>query len=212
MRGLRTFSLTVLALGAAASAAAFAGFSIKPTGNQKLNIQTGTTVLEQGGSATDAKSGITVEGKYIEYKDGDFLRARTATLTTKDGGRMTSDSADYSAKSGVLTATGHINYSDARLKGLVADSATFQTRGSLVVARGNVHSDQPALSANTVVVDYKNNRAVMYGNYRYNYGGTSLAGSRADATLFVSWDRNGKPSVTTKPSTEQLAVFRDFLK
>ena len=210
MRGLRPFTISLLALGAA-SAATFAGFSIKPNGSQKLNIQTGTTVLEQGGSATDAGRGLTVEGKYIEYKDGDFLRAKTAILTTRAGGRMTADSADYDAKGGALTATGHIAYSDPRLKGLVADSATVSKSG-VVVARGKVHSEQPSLSANTLAVDYQNSRAVLYGNYRYNANGTVLGSPKNDATLYITWDKSGKTSATSKPTAEQLAVFRDFLK
>lgn len=212
MRVFPSLSLTLLALGAAASAASFAGFSIKPNGDQKLNLQTGVTVLASGGSATDAQSGLTVAGKYIEYKDGDFLRAREATLTTRDGGKLTADNAEYNAKTGELKASGHLVYNDARVKGLTADAGSVQSREGLLVAHGNVKSQTPLMSANTVVVDTRNNRAVMYGNYRYNYGGSSLASAKPDATLYVTWDASGKASATTRPSTAQLAAFQAYLR
>lgn len=212
MRTFSRLSLTLLSLGVVASAASFAGFSIKPNGDQKLNLQTGVTVLAQGGSASDAQSGLTVAGKYIEYKDGEFLKAREATLTTRDGGRLTADSADYDARTGELKASGHLVYNDARVKGLTAESGSVQTREGMLVARGNVKSETPLMSADTVIVDYQHNRALMSGNYRYNYGGTSLASSKADARLYVTWDAQGKASATSKPTAAQLAAFQPYLR
>lgn len=204
--------LTLSALLGVAFAADFAGFTIKPYGDQKLNLATGTTVLAAGGLASDAARGVSVDAKYIEYKEGDWLRARDAKLTTKDGGTLLGQSVDYQAKSGLLSATGNLQYNDKRVQGLSAKSISLDTKGRLAVATGGVNSESPAMSANTVVVDYANNRAVMFGNYKYSYNRTRLSSAKADAVLLVTWNAQGQPSATTRPTDAQLQPYKAYLK
>lgn len=209
---MRRATFLTLTLFGAASAASFAGFSIKPYGDQKLNLQTGVTILSKGGVASDAARGVTVDAQYIEYKQDDRLTARDAKLSTKDGGVLVGKTVEYNAKSGVLVATGDLEYNDARVKGLTAPSISLDTNRKLAVATGGVKSETNGLSANTVVVDYAQNRAVMYGNYVYNYNGTRLKGSKADSVLFVTWNADGKASTNSKPTAEQLKPYQTYLK
>lgn len=204
--------ITATALLGVASAATFAGFSIQPAGDQKLNLQTGVTTLAQGGTATDAKNGLKVEAKFIEYKDGAYLKARTATLTTSAGGVLKADQANYDAPSAVLSATGNLKFNDKNVKDLTADAIQVDSKRRLVIARGNVKGGDPSMSANTVVVDYAGRRAVMYGNYKYTYGRTKLSNAQPNATLFVTWNAQGQPQATTRPAPDQLAPFQAYLK
>ncbi|WP_052351713.1 hypothetical protein [Deinococcus pimensis] len=204
--------LPTLVLLGVASAANFAGFAIKPYGDQKVNLATGVTTLPKGGVATDAKQGVTVDAKFIEFKEGDYLAATTAKLVTKDGGTLTGDKLDYRVRSGNLTATGNLKYDDENVKGLTAQSMTIDATKKIGVAVGGVRSATPAMNADRVVVDYENNRAVMYGNYRYSFGGTRLASAKPDATLLVTWNGQGRPSVTSRPTAQQLAPYQAYLK
>jgi len=209
---MKRLALPLLALTAVASAANFAGFAIKPYGDQKVNLATGVTTLAKGGVATDAKQGVTVDAKFIEYKDGDYLNATDAKLVTKDGGTLTGDRISYKVKGGQLSASGDLKYDDQYVKGLTAPSMTIDATRKFAVATGGVTSASPVMRADTVVVDYENNRAVMYGNYRYAYGATRLSSSKADAVMLVTWTGQGRPNVTSRPTTQQLAPYKAYLK
>ncbi len=196
----------------AASAATFAGFTIKPTGDQKLDLKSGTTVLAQGGTATDAERGLSVKAGHIEYKDGAWLHAKNAILTTQDGGTLTAQKVEYTVDTDGLSASGDIKYNDKRVRDLTAQNISLSSKAGVVVASGQVASADPHMAADKVVVDYRGNRALMVGNYKYQYGRTKLSGNKPDATLLVTWNAQNQPSVTTKPSAAQLAPFQPYLK
>ncbi|PYE54775.1 hypothetical protein [Deinococcus yavapaiensis] len=209
---MKRLVVTMLAALGIASAATFAGFQIKPYGNQKLNLQTGATVLEAGGVATDAERGVTVDARYIEFKDGAWLRARGAKLTTEDGGALSADNVEYSAAKGDLTAKGNLVYNDSRVRGLTAASLTLEADSKIVSATGSVKSVTPIMQADTVVVDYQHRRAVMRGNYRYSFGGTRLGNARPDAVLLVTWDGKNKPVATSRPNAAIVKQYEAYWK
>lgn len=209
---MKRFFVPVLATLGVASAATFAGFQIKPYGNQKLNLQTGATVLDAGGVATDAERGVTVDARYIEFKDGAWLRAKSAKLSTEEGSVLTADNVEYSAAKGDLTAKGNLLYNDARVRGLTASSITLETDTKIVYASGGVKSVNPIMQANTVVVDYDNRRALMRGNYRYSFGGTRLGNARPDAVLLLTWDGKNKPVATNRPDPAVVKKYEAYWK
>lgn len=209
---MKRASLFALFLLGAASAATFAGFTIKPTGDQKLDLRTGTTVLPQGGTATDAGRGLSVKAGSIEYKDGAWLKARDAILTTNDGGTLSAQNVNYTVTADQLTASGSVVYNDKRVHDLTAQGVTLDSKAKIIVASGQVKSLDPQLAADKVVVDYANNRALMVGHYQYQYGRTKLSGAKDGATLLITWNAQNQPSATTKPSAAQLAPFQPYLK
>jgi len=209
---MRRLALLATATLGVATAATFAGFTIKPYGDQKLNLQTGVTVMDEGGIANDATRGVTVDAKYIEFRDNDYLRARHAKLTTRDGGSLTATNVEYTAKNGMLKASGNMHYNNDNVKGLTADSMTLDIAKRIGIATGNVKSSRPSMSANTVIVDYANERALMVGNYRYSLGGRRLNNRSDSAVLLVTWNNQGFPSPNSKPTSEQLAPFQPYLK
>ncbi|MBB6098546.1 lipopolysaccharide assembly outer membrane protein LptD (OstA) [Deinobacterium chartae] len=209
---MKRFLMLSAALAATALAASFAGFSVKPTGEQKLDITTGVTVLPQGGTVQDAKNGVNVDAKWIEFKDGDYLKAKSASLRTEQGGSLSAAQVDYNAKSGLLNASGNLQYTDARLKNLTAKSVVMETQRQLAVASGGVRGTQPGLQADTVVVDYGNNRALLYGNYRWENGKTRLRGDKDNSALLVSFADPNNLKVSTKVPADVLKAYSAYLK
>ncbi|MEN3011218.1 MAG: hypothetical protein ABDI20_09740, partial [Candidatus Bipolaricaulaceae bacterium] len=61
----------------------FAAFSVEPFGPQRVNLDTGVTILPQGGILTDNESGLRLKGGYVEYKEGSFVRARGVELLSQ---------------------------------------------------------------------------------------------------------------------------------
>ncbi|GEM47947.1 hypothetical protein [Deinococcus cellulosilyticus] len=204
--------LIISALCGVSLAASFSGFDIKPKGNQDVDLVTGITTLPQGGMVTDSKNGIKIDAQFIEMKEGDFLKAKTAKLTTSDGGLLTASNVEYSVKNNNLTATGKINYKDDNIKDLGADKVVVNTKDHIIVASGGVQAQAPAIKANMVLADYEKNVAVLYGNYSFQSGKQKLSNKSGTGLLFVKFNAKGEATATTKPSAEQLAAFKSYLK
>lgn len=200
-------------LSSVALAASFSGFSIKPYGDQTLDLPTGVTTLDKGGVVTDAEHGVTIDAQFMELKEGDFLKARDAKLrgNTVDG-VLTATNLDYRVKTGLLNATGTLTYSDKLVKNLKAKNGILDLKKQFLVITGGVSSDSPAISGNTLLVDYDTRTAVLQGNYKYSFEGTKLSGKTDKSILFVSWNAQGKMKAISNPKSEQLKGYAAYLK
>ncbi|WP_043816590.1 hypothetical protein [Deinococcus maricopensis] len=194
-----------------ALAGTFGGFQIKPYGNERLDLGTGLTTLDKGGVATDSKTGLSIDAKTMQYKDGVNLKAQNATLKTREGGTLRAQNTTYDVPTGVLTAQGDLKYGDGRVRDLTADTVQYDSKKGIVIARGNVRVAEPNLRGNLLVADLNSNRAVLYGNYAYASGGTKLSNAKNDATLLITFT-GSKSSATTRPLPEALAPFKAYLK
>ena len=200
-------------LSSVALAASFSGFSIKPYGDQTLDLPTGVTTLDKGGVVTDAEHGVTIDAQFMELKEGDFLKARDAKLrgNTVDG-VLTATNLDYRVETGLLNATGTLTYSDKLVKNLKAKNGILDLKKQFLVITGGVSSDSPAISGNTLLVDYDTRTAVLQGNYKYSFEGTKLSGKTDKSILFVSWNAQGKMKAISNPKSEQLKGYAAYLK
>ena len=61
-----------------------ADMSVQPYGDQIINGDN-SQVLPSGGIVDDSKHGVKIDAKYIEFKAGEYVRAKTATIITKNG-------------------------------------------------------------------------------------------------------------------------------
>lgn len=210
---MKRFILSTLMLSSVALAASFSGFSIKPYGDQTLDLPTGVTTLDKGGVVTDAEHGVTIDAQFMELKEGDFLKARDAKLrgNTVDG-VLTATNLDYRVKTGLLNATGTLTYSDKLVKNLKAKNGILDLKKQFLVITGGVSSDSPAISGNTLLVDYDTRTAVLQGNYKYSFEGTKLSGKTDKSILFVSWNAQGKMKAISNPKSEQLKGYAAYLK
>ena len=177
-----------------ACAASFGAFQITPKGEQKINLETGLTELPGGGTATDARSGLTLKAGRMSFRSGETLSASGVTLTTRDGSTLRADSVRFDQRSGVLSASGHLNFRNAQISGLSADAVQIYSRTSAVVASGRVRAVKPALSAGRIVVLDGGKRVLLSGPYTLSSAGSSYANARPDSRLLLSADvTTGRP-------------------
>lgn len=167
-----------------ALASRFAGFEVKPRGNSELDVGTGIYTLPSGGTITDNKSGLVLEARYIQYKDGEFIRAQGANLKTKEGD-FSASSLEYLQKPDTLRMTG-VRFSSKEFQALTAQQGLL-LKEDILVLKGQVRSSKPALEASTLVVDTARMQALVLGNFTFRDGATILRGNRPDSTLLLSF-------------------------
>jgi len=197
----------LLAVSALLLGARFAGFSVEANGDQQVDLATGVTTLPRGGTLTDSKNGLKLVAPYIQYKDGEFIRARQAQLNTGDT-RFNALELDYQFKGEVL-----------RLKGLTLSSKDFSqisaqeglawlAEDRLVLA-GEIRSQSPQLRASKMVVDSQSRQALVIGSFSFQDGNVRLSGNRADSLLLLTF-QGGKTQATSRVPADVLARLRPF--
>ncbi|PZA08762.1 MULTISPECIES: hypothetical protein [unclassified Meiothermus] len=200
--GLFSVLIAVLLLGAR-----FAAFSVEANGDQQVDLATGVTTLPQGGTLTDNQNGLRLVAPYIQYKEGEFIRARQAQLSTGEA-RFIALELDYQFKGEIL-----------RLKEATVNSPDFGNISAQdglallgenrLVLSGNIRSQTPQLKAGKMVVDTQSRQALVIGAYTFQDGASRLSGNRPDSLLLLSF-QGGKTHVTTRVPPEVLARLRPY--
>lgn len=204
--------LAALTLGGSpASAISFGALNVTPRGAQNLNLDTGVTDLPQGGTVTDKKASLTMTAARMQLLPNERLSAQGATVTVKGGGKLSAGQVNYDVKRGVVTASGNVTYSDARMKNVTASQVTVYVQSGFVVASGAVRATAPALNGQTLVFDPNTMQAAVSGPYSVNTALGRTAGAAGDR-LLLTFAGNALTGVTGKPSREDLARFTPYLK
>jgi hypothetical protein len=199
MQPMKRFSLSLLFVSSLALAqtgllalAAQAGFVAQPYGDQ-IVADDGSVTLPQGGIIKDNKSGISIDAKYIEYKDNVYLRARNAKLKNSTGQTLASPKIDYVIANDHMDIAGALTYSDENVKGLNAARAVAYPNAKRIVA-WNISAGNPSIKADGAVFDDNNNQVFLYGNYFYKStdGKTSKQRNGATAMLLVNFGNKNK--------------------
>ncbi|MBZ9714534.1 hypothetical protein [Deinococcus multiflagellatus] len=207
----RVLSLMLLGLlSVGAQALTFGGLNVTPRGEQRLNLETGATELPQGGTATDARSGLKLSAQRLTLLPGQTLKAQGAAVTTKQGGTLSAPQLTYDLKAGTVTASGGVTYSDARLQGLSAPTLTVYLNTGFVVASGGVKAKTPALSGAALIFDPATVQAVLTGPYQVSQGTLKVQASTGH--LLMVFGGNRVVRVTQTPDAETLARFGPYLK
>lgn len=196
--------LAPLLLSAPAQAASAFGLQITPKGEQKLNLATGSTDMPQGGTIRDNKLGVKVVAAVISVRR-DTITASGITLTTRQGGTLRADNLVYNPQQAQVSATGNLNYSDARVKGLSAQTIYVDTRSGAVTAVGNVKTTAPQASAAQLVALPLKNQMLLGGAAKIMSGGQWAS---ADKILFNLAAGKG----TLNPKAGDLGAFAPYLK
>ncbi|WP_337870521.1 hypothetical protein [Meiothermus sp.] len=196
--------LTLLSLVVFASR--FAGFEVRPRGNSELDVGTGVYTLPTGGTITDNQSGLVLEARYIQYKDGEFIRAQGATLKSKEGD-FSAASLEYQQKPDTLRMNG-VRFSSGQLKGITAQQGLL-LKEDVLVLKGEVRSSEPVLEASTLVVDTAKDLALVLGAFTFRDGATTLRGNRPDSTLLLNF-AEGKVRANTRVSVDILNRLRPY--
>ncbi len=196
--------LTLLSLVGLASR--FAGFEVKPRGNSELDVGTGIYTLPTGGTITDNKSGLVLEARYIQYRDGDFIKAQGATLKAREG-EFAATSLEYLQKPDTLRMNG-VRFSSKEFKALTAQQGLL-LKEDVLVLKGEVRSSDPVLEASTLVVDTVKDQALVLGVFTYRDGASTLRGNRPDSTLLLTF-ADGKVRANTRVPAEVLNRLRPY--
>ena len=203
---MKRLTLILLLLCTLVVAQRFAGFTVQPNGPQEMDLGTGVTTLEQGGTITDNQRGLKLQAKYIQYKEGEFYRAKEATFKAKDG-NFSAASLEFTQKTETLKLS-TMRFSSGVLKGISAKQGVLFKEDILVLG-GEVRSAEPNLEANTVIVDTDKNQALVLGVFSYKDGGSTLRGQKADSTLWLNF-ANDKVKASTKVPAEVLARLKPY--
>ncbi len=196
--------LTFLSLIALASR--FAGFEVRPRGNSELDVGTGIYTLPTGGTISDNKSGLVLEARYIQYKDGEFIRAQGATLRAKEGD-FSASSLEYLQKPDTLRMNG-VRFSSKEFKALTAQQGLL-LGDNVLVLKGEVRSSEPVLEASTLVVDTTKDLALVLGAFTFRDGATTLRGNRPDSTLLLTVG-GGKVRANTRVPADIFNRLRPY--
>jgi hypothetical protein len=176
-------------------ALAQAGFVAQPYGDQIVNADQSVT-LPQGGVIRDNKRGFSIDAKFIQYKDNDFLKATDAKIKNNTGESISAKSVDYTIKNDRMSIAGPLSYADENVSGLTSQKAVAYPDAKRIVAF-NVNATSPRLKANAAVFDNNRQEAFLYGNYEFKSkdGKTTGSNSRADASVVISFKNKDKPQL-----------------
>jgi hypothetical protein len=179
-------------------ALAQAEMSVQPYGDQIINGDD-SQVLPSGGIVNDDKHGVKIDAKYIEFKAGEYVRAKTATINTKNGQSIRTASLNYQVKADRMALAGPLNFSDEYVKGFSSGSAVIYPDAGVMVGVDGITASSPALSATAMVVDGNRKEAFLFGNYRYKSkdGKITLSNKAAEAGLLINFTNRDKPRVSS---------------
>lgn len=187
-------------------AVTFGGLNVTPRGPQNLNLETGATDFPQGGTVTDARSGLKLTAGHLQLQPGERLHAQEATLTTRQGGTLRAEAITYDLKAGMLSASGNVTYTDARLKNLTAGQMVLHLKTGFVTARGGVRAATPPLSAQTLAFDTRTAQALLSGQARLSAQGTPAQ------TLLLTFSGHRLIRAQSSPDAATLRRFAPYLK
>lgn len=195
MKGILLVPLAALLM-----SAQFAAFTVSSKGVQQVDLATGVTTLMQGGVITDNRNHLTLEGGYIQYKEGVFIKAKAAEMHS-NGVSFTAAVLDYQDAADTVRLTGGLTYANSSLKGVKAQEGLLYLKTGIAVLHGRVRSLDPLLHAEKVVVDADHNQILVLGRFSYKDPklGITLNGNTADATLLLTMEPGGKlPEFTSR--------------
>ena len=191
-------------------AARFVGFSVEPAGNQEVDLATGITTLPQGGVLTDNQNGLKLTGKYIQYKEGSFIKAREARLDTGEA-EFTASDLEYQVKGETVRLKG-MGYHSKDLKSVSAQAGLAFLNDEVVVVRGQVRSADPQLDAELMVVDTGRKQALLIGRFSYQDPKSKaiLRGQRAEDMLLLTLRQGSTPLFTSKVPAEVASRLKPY--
>ncbi|KIQ53371.1 hypothetical protein, partial [Meiothermus taiwanensis] len=167
---------------------------------------TGIYTLPTGGTISDNKSGLVLEARYIQYKDGEFIRAQGATLRAKEGD-FSASSLEYLQKPDTLRMNG-VRFSSKEFKALTAQQGLL-LGDNVLVLKGEVRSSEPVLEASTLIVDTTKDLALVLGAFTFRDGATTLRGNRPDSTLLLTVG-GGKVRANTRVPADVYNRLRPY--
>ncbi len=149
-------------------------------GRQRIDLASGRTILEDGGTLIERGSGVRLTAAWIAYAEGVDVDARDAWIEG-DLGRVDAPTVAIDLGRGRLTASGGVVWRRLELE-VTGEVLWFDADAAVVGLLGGVESRAPDASAEEVWIDLGSGRVLLVGPYRYADGPLELRGG-ADAVL-----------------------------
>lgn len=200
--------LLLMAAAPLGSPADFAALTIRPNGSEAFDLATGITTLNEGGTVAYRDEGVTLEGSFIRYREGEFIEIERASVTGAFGA-LRAPALRFDVPTQLLTASKGAAFDGPALT-LEADTVELNLNDDIAVLEGSVTSRTPDLESAQVLVDTLGQRAVLVGPYTFNNGPVVLRGN-AGKTLALTWNDGGDVSAETTLSPEVQERFAAYL-
>ena len=186
----------------------FAALTIRPDGPEELDLTTGVTTLPRGGEIVYRKEGVTLQGSFIRYLEGDFIEVEEASVKG-DFGTLRAPRLRFDVAAQTLAAQGGAAFSGEALE-LSADTLSLDLVDDVALLEGNVKSTEPELSSRGAVIDLAQPQGLLVGPYSYQDGPVGLTGA-AGKLLALSWDAAGALSADSQVPEALQTRFAPYL-
>ncbi|WP_457637385.1 hypothetical protein [Oceanithermus sp.] len=197
----------LLPLAALLLAAQFAAISIEPYGDSVYDLASGVTTLPQGGVIHDNENNLSIDASFIEYKEGEYIKAKKAKMETEKA-RFAAEELNYLPSNDEVKLSGGVSLDTTDIKNLKAKSAWIFLKENVAVATGGVTASKPELSAALLVADYRQGEVLLIAPYKYKDAklGITLSGKNPKKPLYLKFDGDtGEVSASSKVPPEVAA-------
>lgn len=177
------FLITLVHFLIAAVGARFATFSVEPFGTQRVNLDTGITVLPQGGILTDNTTGLKISAKYAEYKTDSFIYAKEAEIFLN--GYAISAREFHLDLSSEKLAIKEVLLKGEPFRNLSAKEAHLFLEAGILLLRKEVSLSSPELRADLAVVNLRAKHALVLGPFSFTGEGEKLQSTSPNGRLFL---------------------------
>jgi len=185
-------------------AAEFAAISIQPYGDSVYDLASGVTTLPQGGVIHDNQNGLSIDAAYIEYKEGEYIKAQKAKMEA-DRVRFAASEMEYLPAQDLAILSGGVSLDTDDIAGLKAERGWVYLKDGVVVLEGEVSADKPQLTAAALVADYRQGQVLLLAPYKYldEDLGITLSGKNPEKPLYLRFDaKTGKVTASSKVPAE----------
>ena len=173
----------------------FAALTIRPTGPEQLDLETGVTTLPEGGEIVYRQESVTLRGSFIRYLEGSFVEVEEAVVEGEFG-TLTASQLRFDVAAQTLQADSGATFTGEALS-MSADALTLNLADDTADLIGNVQSSDPELVSSRALVDLTGSAGVLVGPYEYQEGPVGLSGAEGKL-LSLSWDDVGAVSAETE--------------
>ncbi len=204
----------LLLLAVLLAAAKFAALSIEPYGDSVYDLASGVTTLPQGGVIHDNENGISIDASYVEYKEGEYIKAKQAKVDTEDV-QFAAAELEYYPEAERAAMAGGVNFTSTDIKKMHAERGWIYLKDGVAVLAGDVAAAEPQLSAALLVADYKQGEVLLVAPYAFKDPklGVTLSGKNPKKPLYLKFDaKTGAVSASSKVPTavsERLLAYVD---
>jgi len=195
-------------------AAEFAAISIEPYGDSVYDLASGVTTLPQGGVIHDNENDLSIDAAFIEYKEGEYIKAKEAKMDTETV-HFAAAQLHYQPNAKEAQLTGGVSLDTEDIKELKAQNAWIFLEDEIVVLSGKVSAAKPNLSAARLVSAYQQGEVLLIAPYKYKDAklGITLSGKNPQKPLYLQFDQEtGEVTASSKVPPQVAKRLLSYLE